>query len=70
MVSGHGRLTRERSVHAVDADHAGAVKAEVAQRPEHRIGGLVAHIELNRVTIRPTGSLGLHHQILDAGSGG
>ena len=55
-VRGHRRLASERRVHPLHADHPVAIKAEVTQRPQHRIGRLVAHIELDRVAVRPASS--------------
>ncbi len=41
------------AVHPLHADHPGVIKAEVTQRPEHRVGRLVAHIELDLAAVRP-----------------
>ena len=38
--------------------------------PQHRISSLIAHIELDRVAVRPAGGDRLHHHVLDASSGG
>jgi hypothetical protein len=69
MVGGR-RMIGEGGVDPLHADRAGPIEAEATQVPEHRVGGLVAHIELDRVTVRPSGRAGLNHQVLDPGGGG
>jgi hypothetical protein len=59
----------ERGVNLLHADPAQLVEAEFPQVPEDRVGGLVVHVELNRVAVGPGSRPGLHHEVLDAGGG-
>jgi hypothetical protein len=61
MAQGKGR-TADRANIADDTD-ARAGPVEAAQLPEHRVGGLIVHIELDRVAIRPRGRAWLNHQV-------
>ena len=60
----------ERGVNPLHADRTGPIEAEAPQVPENRVGGLVMHIELDRVTVWPGGRTTLNHQTLHAGGGG
>jgi len=67
---GHQRMISERGINTLHADRAGPIESEASQVPEHRVGSFVVHIELDRVTVRPGGRAGLHHQVLHAAGGG
>jgi hypothetical protein len=63
MAQGKGRTADMANI-ADDTDaRAGPVEAEAVQLPEHQVRGLIVHIELDRVTIRPRGRARLNHQV-------
>jgi len=60
-MAGSQRMIGERGVNPVHADRADPIQAEAPQVPEHRVGGLIVQIELDRVTVRPGSRAGLDH---------
>jgi len=60
-MAGSQRMIGERGVNPLHADRTGPIEAEASQVPEHRVGGLIVHIELDRVTVRPGSRAGLDH---------
>jgi hypothetical protein len=59
----------DRGVHLLHPDHAHPIEARVAQGGQHRIRGVLAHVEMDGVTVRPASGPGVHHDVVHAGSG-
>jgi hypothetical protein len=57
----------ERGVHPLHGGGVVLVKAEFAQRPEHRVGSAVVHVEIDGVAVWPARSPLEHDQVLHAG---
>src|SRR5215831_17227617 len=57
---------RQRGVHPLDRDRAVPGEAEPPQLTEHRVGGAVAEVEMDGVTLGAADGRAQHHEVLHA----